>query len=585
MSTWKSDSFIRTGHRHIEKSVSCQDFVLLADSRGAALSDGVSRSINPEKASEAATKAALDVCQTMSQNPKWMKDLLRGGESRDKALKGLSEIICKRVRENLMDYPRAEATLCFVYLLNKRYAVAGYIGDSAAIIISDKKAELLTQRRDYGGATESIAHPKAASLMDIRLIDMEKDNVKAFVLTSDGLEQKLYMKGKSSRVLKSCEQYVNAMFTPDSHKRIEKMLDDVTADKCFDDDISLAILARDKVSLTAEPTWLCSCGHRTHLPITRCTKCGKDFYNLFRNANMTGFSSPWEFFTYLNSHPEEELMVIKNLTESNESENKAHHNASEVNPSEYDDTSVICIHGDGVQSHSHNSKKPESGKAPTRNTVHRAKNTEEANRKAQSPRSVVIPKQSVVMLSIVVVLLLLSLMISFLQIMTLSHKVGNLEEEIDELRAAYSTYEAQTAKEETSTPGEAAFPETEATQEATLSSTEATEEILESTASETAETVPDDPEPKAEIRLSVSGVTTLFAEPSYTSSVTGYATPDTSVRLISDCEVDDIKWVRVEVSPDYCGWAPNHLFSAAQSQPDTNPSPSDTTSSPSDITP
>lgn len=87
-------------------------------------------------------------------------------------------------------------------MLNERYAVVGYIGDSAAIVISDGEAEVFTQTRDYGGATESIAHPKAAQLMDIQLIDIKSKNVKAFVLTTDGLEHELYIKGKSPESLR-----------------------------------------------------------------------------------------------------------------------------------------------------------------------------------------------------------------------------------------------------------------------------------------------------------------------------------------------------------------------------------------------
>ena len=71
MSIWKSHSFIRTGSRHLQVSVPCQDFVMVDENIGAAISDGVSRSISPEKASQYATKTALEVCRKASQNPLW----------------------------------------------------------------------------------------------------------------------------------------------------------------------------------------------------------------------------------------------------------------------------------------------------------------------------------------------------------------------------------------------------------------------------------------------------------------------------------------------------------------------------------
>lgn len=459
MSIWKSHSFIRTGSRHLLVSVPCQDFVMVDENIGAAISDGVSRSISPEKASQYATKTALEVCRKASQNPLWMQDILSGGEDFKRASDSLSEEICRRVKEKLKEYPKAEATLSFVYMLNERYAVVGYIGDSAAIVISDGEAEVFTQTRDYGGATESIAHPKAAQLMDIQLIDIKSKNVKAFVLTTDGLEHELYIKGKSPRVLKACENYVNACFEPDSQDLIENLLDKVTENELFDDDISLAILARDKITLPHDPTWLCTCQSRTKLPNTYCTNCGADYFTLYRNADTTGFSSVWEYFIYLNNHPEEELRVIGMKPQHHK--DKYNLNVyDEDNSSAYDDTSAICIH-DSVYHKPCHHKNADNKKNPP----HIRSSSEPYNEaKVKPPKETSFDKGKYLPLSsshkkpsptfcLAVVLLYLSIILSVVQIISLSCKINELESEIQKLKATAVSYAPELPKN-SATPDE-----------------------------------------------------------------------------------------------------------------------------------
>lgn len=559
MNNWKSDYFIRTGLSHRKVSKGCQDYVLLeGDSRGAALSDGVSRSINPEKAAEHSTHVALEVCKTASQNPKWMQDILKGGEIFKQAAYGLSNEICKKVRERLTDYPKAEATLCFVYMLNERYAVAGYIGDSAIVVISDQnKAQVLSQTRDHGGATESIAHPKAANLLEIRLIDMEADNIKAFVLTTDGLEHEIYLKGKSPRVLKACEDYVNALFMPDSHNLIEGMLDEVTANECFDDDISLAILARDKVSLPDDITWLCTCGCRTRHPNTFCENCGMDYYDLYRNININGFPTLWDYFAYLNAHPDEELRVIGKGPDVIETKKANLHN-----PDDYDDTSVICINSEGIYSKPCEDKKSDTERT---NTDHTAMHYRKASPKVSAPKNmrssyIAIQKQTSVMLTIAVILLFFFIVLNLAQIFSLAHKIEQLETEIENLKTSQHPYTVE-IPQTPSTPDQDSFVEP-VTAEITLT-TSSEQEIYASSPVETTEYKNTQTEPAEEIRLSVSGVTTLFSLPDYNVPIVGYATTDSTVRFVSDREVDGVKWFNVELYPGVCGWAPDHWFSTA----------------------
>ena len=533
-SLWKADSFIRTGLRHLDKSQPCQDYVIVDGVKGAALCDGVSRSIESEKASEIGAKQTITVCKNIIGDKLLLKDLVSKTERSKSACEAIAEDICKRIQTKLSDYPKADSTLAFVYRLDDRYAILGYIGDSAIIVISESKAEVFTQTRDYGGPTESIAHPRASELMDIRIVDMDAENVKAFVLTSDGLEEELYTKGNKARALKSCEKYVNALFESDGHTAIENLLDDVTADGLFDDDISLAVLAREEISLPEEPQWLCSCGHRNTLTTTYCEKCDKDYFTLYRNADMSNYPSPWEYFSYLNAHPKEEQRVIGYCAKD-----KAD---SQVIVFQRKDSSV---HDSEEFKESHYESKTERD-----NDEYRHNEKQSHVKKGEETSSMIIPKRFAIIGSAIAVLLCGILVVNFFQILSISNNLESMRKEIDSIKSN-STEQIAPTTEHIATPSESAptkvTPSVEETYEESTISTQKPSEAI------------------GKIMLSVSETTTLYPTPEYSEHAIGYATKENQIMLEEKRTVNDVEWFKVITSTHITGWAPSEFFEIDES--------------------
>ena len=315
ISKWKTDSFIRTGLRHKEELQPCQDYVKIirypnGDIYGG-LCDGISSAENSELASKTCVTVGGDVLQKIFDEDKAVRELSAAhGKKADHMLEEISELLTQHIQERLADIPRADTTYAFVYITRGHMALVGYIGDSCVCVFSNGQAAALTQTRDYGGATESIRHPDASRLLELHLIDLNECKIDAFLLTSDGMEDVLYTKGDEGHVLNDSQHYINSLFQNQGHKMIEDMIDEVCADGCYDDDISLALLARNKVTVPEDPTWLCSCGARNSLNTAFCDHCGSDVLELYKDAPMKGFKSLWDYFSYLNAHPEEERTTV-----------------------------------------------------------------------------------------------------------------------------------------------------------------------------------------------------------------------------------------------------------------------------------
>lgn len=146
------------------------------------------------------------------------------------------------------------------------------------------------------------------------ILDLDKNNIHGFILSSDGLENELYMKG-SDHVNKTAELYFNAWFTSDDpvaviRERISKLTE--IEGTPFDDDISIAILSRSdkKIILPEDPMWLCTCGFRNHLQTTYCQQCHKDFSVLYQNIRFRDYGGKAAFFAKINKKPEEEKRII-----------------------------------------------------------------------------------------------------------------------------------------------------------------------------------------------------------------------------------------------------------------------------------
>lgn len=313
-SKWKTDSFIRTGIRHNEEAMPCQDYVKITHLPNgdiyAGLSDGISSSRNSEQASENAVVIGGKVLEKMFRKNNAVRELVNANESKLEDIFGIiSESLIGSIQDSFSESSQADATYVFVYILRGKYALVGFLGDSCVCMFSRGKSIALTQTRDYGGATESVRHPSAKKMMKLQLVDLAKEQIDGFLLSSDGLEDVLYTKGDTSQALGACQDYVNTLFEDNGHKKVEQKIDEVCKDGSFDDDISLALIARRPISVQQDPTWLCSCGKRNSLMTTFCECCNKDFYTIYSNAPVREHGSAWDYFRYLNAHPEEEAKM------------------------------------------------------------------------------------------------------------------------------------------------------------------------------------------------------------------------------------------------------------------------------------
>lgn len=549
-SNWKSDSFRRTGLRHLDKSQPCQDYILTDkigndfDSNNLfILCDGISSCADADQGSKLTAEGTRDYFKRKSADKGFIKQL---HASHDPVQDMIAKELIAEIKQLLTAYPKADTTLTFIWLINKRYALTGCIGDSAVCIFSENKSVVLTQSNDYGGATESVRNSRAAELINLRLIDMKADNVSGFLLTSDGLEGLLYTKGKRTRALHICQDCVNILFEEDGHQQVERFLDEVCADGSFDDDISLIIVAREPISLPEDPTWLCSCGTHNHLFSTRCAKCGTDYFLLYGKADMRSYPSAWEYFQYLNNHPDEEQKAVGAHKRADMKHAKVNYGSQPdyVSSDSKPDYDVV----DFVEYRGHKSEPYTNSEVESAFTVQgaqeKAQKTSSPGTRAthnRKPDTVLIPKRFAVIGSAVAVLLCGVLIVNFFQMLSISNTLREMRAEIDRFKEDKCISAVVTATEKVS-------------QGAQLPTVNTTESVQAKAPTQPAtETAPTE-------KLSVSEVVALYPEPNYQYSAVGNAAPDSKIVLTDRQLVDGIQWIQVKLGSGDSGWAPSEYF-------------------------
>ncbi len=513
---WQTDCFIRTGTRHTAKGQPCQDYVMCVDNCGVALCDGVSSCEMAEKASEVVVIETLRILKNLADNKTAVNDLIKSPQTkREEVYRIIAHNLTETVKEKLAEYPKADATLTFAYLLNGQFALIGYVGDSAVISFSKNGAKVYTQTQDHGGATESICHSCAAEWLDIQLVDMKAEDTKAFLLTSDGLEDILYTKGSKAHAAKMCEPFVNSVFEPGGHNNIDRLLSEIAANPEFDDDISVAILAKEEIAMPNDPKWLCKCGHRNRMGSFRCEHCRQDFFSLYRNSNIKAFPSVWEFFTYLNAHPEEEQFLL-------------HHSAAKV-PA-YEEPTVLYAETD-VQ--------PENSSTDLTETKERNKQP-----KCSPNHTPTVSSRLALALSALILLLCGVVVMNFFMMTSISSDIGQIKTELEMLK--YADYTTEEATEETfSTSPETSSPISTEPSTATHTPTEATSAVKI---------------PATDTMLEVTETTTLYPSPKLDANINGYATKADDITLIDRKTVEGIEWLEVKTSSHIIGWAPAEYF-------------------------
>lgn len=316
MTVWKKLQYLQKGVSHVQNGTNCQDSVRIFENENcivAALADG----LGSLKYSEVAAKIATEtVCKCFSE----LNNPLEQFETKEELAKHILDAAVTNIQEKAIEMGvplnEMDCTLMFVCVLKTtNYAIIGRLGDSAVCVIAQSKSIAINDGNKSANGTNAILDKDAIEHFDIQIFDLDKNNIYGFVLSSDGLENELYMKG-SDHVNKTAELYFNAWFTSDDpvaviENRISKLTE--IEGTPFDDDISVAVLSRadEEVILPADPKWLCTCGFRNHLQTTYCQQCHKDFSVLYQNIRFRDYGGKAAFFTEINKHPEEEMRIIE----------------------------------------------------------------------------------------------------------------------------------------------------------------------------------------------------------------------------------------------------------------------------------
>ncbi len=315
---WKHESYLQKGLSHMQSSTNCQDSVLIRENEKcvvAALADGLGSLKYSEVAAQVVTQT---VCELFlkANLPKVVLN------SEDDAVK-MKNVLIAHVREQLtakanemnITINDMDCTLVFVCISKLyNYAIVGRLGDSAICVIKATNSIAINDGNVSANGTSAILDNDSHEKLELFKFDVEKDGICGFILTSDGLDNELYMKG-SRHVNKAAEQYFNAVSVdPNPRAIISSAIEKLTENENspFDDDISIAVLScvNKAISLGSDPTWLCKCGERNRIQDTYCQKCHQDFTLLYNNIRFKDYGGKAAFFSRINASPDKEMELI-----------------------------------------------------------------------------------------------------------------------------------------------------------------------------------------------------------------------------------------------------------------------------------
>lgn len=314
---WKYVSYIKKGISHQAEGIDCQDSVTIHEDENcivAALADGLGSLKYSALASRTATST---VCQWLS-SVKQEELILDTKEQEDRFrvefTAALQDTVLKVAQENSVKSKMLDCTLAFAFVSKVgNFALAGLIGDSAVCIIAEDDSFVISDSGSFSNGTRAVLDKDAGEHMLLRKFKIDRDKVVGFILTSDGLDNEIYIKG-STHVNQVAGDYFNTLLEQDPHQEIDLIISDLTSceDTPFDDDISLAIISRakEKIQMETDPSWLCTCGCRNVLQNTYCVNCNQDFTKLYCNVRFRDFGGKAAFFKKINGNTEEERKLI-----------------------------------------------------------------------------------------------------------------------------------------------------------------------------------------------------------------------------------------------------------------------------------
>ena len=310
MSNWKYTTYTQRGINHCV----CQDRVKIYEDKHrliACLCDGLGSLNNSHIAAEVTVNTVIETFRELS-----------AAKSGDKQIKStLVDKIQSRLQETAdekgISPVSMDCTLLFVCLFKQQdIAVIGNLGDSALCMIGKSDVRLYCENSIHSDGTRAVQDEDAEQHLNMKTVKL-RDSVQGFLLTSDGLENEIYFKGLDY-VSKGAELYFNAVLAEDPKSVIADRVKSLTADPdtIFYDDISVAVLSRAEapVCLPEEPTWPCVCGNNNPLYESFCTKCGRDFLDVYRNVDLKGDKT--HFFRRLQRDPEKREQLMESLCDT-----------------------------------------------------------------------------------------------------------------------------------------------------------------------------------------------------------------------------------------------------------------------------
>ena len=336
MKEWATITHIRRGLNHIEWDLKCQDKIRVQENERclvAVLSDGVGSLPNSDIAAEAVVGKISTLLCSDADGGEVSPIRTAATPTKDASNLSVMDTIClhivriaakairARAEQDSLPLSSMDCTLAFVRIDKRRgTALAGVLGDGAICVVRrDKASEAITNSTSSANATYTVLGENAAEHMVLKNLNVSQDAFCGFLLTSDGLENELYMKS-SDYVYQAAGEYLNSLLDEeDPEDAVSRRIDRLTAfrDTPFDDDISLIGIGclKEPVHLPADPTWLCVCMRRNPLQSACCLSCGRDLEELYGDTSIGEYASRDAFFRRLNSHPQEEEKLIQGIIE------------------------------------------------------------------------------------------------------------------------------------------------------------------------------------------------------------------------------------------------------------------------------
>lgn len=307
MRKWHGTSYIKTGWSHAYAKQPCQDAVRFEQYEHyilAAVSDGVGSLPNSQIASSAAVEAVDE----------WFRGKFRDLKRKKHDLGWFTTNLILFVRDALhaaakrtgIALDTMDCNLAFAFIIPGDYALVGSLGDCAVCVLG-KENKVFTAGSALANGTDTILSENSETRVRMSWQSLHDDSIQGFLVTTDGLEGELYYKN-SDMIRKRAESYFNALLTDRANQQIANLISELP--ESFDDDISMVLLScsTQKITLPEDPTWLCTCGTRNPITASRCTHCGADFVELYKD--IVQGKNREAFFAALNRNPEEERRRI-----------------------------------------------------------------------------------------------------------------------------------------------------------------------------------------------------------------------------------------------------------------------------------